>query len=208
MFHLNWDQVFHTGLVKVLHLLIRTRGAPGVSRHGIVLAALILGVPQPLGTLPPCHAPPPTSPSSTSGLWGPFLPSPPLPHRLWPVSAMLPALCLAQRLPIRLHQLHGTLRPRPNCQVHVLPSHSAPKQLPRAHVSIPDQLSHSTLPSPACLGARAVLQRGRESGDPLQVGGASSIHCLQRDCRRVGYVLQKGASLRRQTEHMEQSRTK
>lgn len=86
MFHLNWDQVFHTGLVKVLNLLIRTRGAPGVSRHGIVLAALILGVPQPLGTLPPCHAPPPTSPSSTSGLWGPFLPSPPLPHRLWPVS--------------------------------------------------------------------------------------------------------------------------
>lgn len=108
------------------------------------------------------------------------------------LSAMLPALCLAQRLPIRLHQLHGTLRPRPNCQVHVLPSHSAPKQLPRAHVGIPDQLSHSTLPSPACLGARAVLQRGCESGDPLQVGGPSSIHCLQRDCRRVGDVLQKG----------------
>lgn len=165
------------------------------------------GCRSPWGPCPLAMLPLPLPPAALLACGAPSCPAHPFHTRLWPVS-MLPALCLAQRLPIGLHQLHGTLRPRPNCQVHVLPSHSAPKQLPRAHVGIPDQLSHSTLPSPACLGARAVLQRGRESGDPLQVGGASSIHCLQRDCRRVGSVLQKGASLRRQTEHMEQSRTK
>lgn len=56
-------------------------------------------------------------------------------------------------------------------QVHVLPGHSAPKQPPRAPVGTPNQPSHSTLPSPACLGSSGCDAEGPWVRGPPPGGG-------------------------------------